>query len=70
MGSKARAEKVRTYNFKDDRVTDHRLRKTATNVEEFMKAGPSLSNFIEELNEVFRLEQLEDILAGNEGETK
>uniref|UniRef100_A0A1I8A5S4 RF_PROK_I domain-containing protein n=1 Tax=Steinernema glaseri TaxID=37863 RepID=A0A1I8A5S4_9BILA len=62
VGSKARAEKVRTYNFKDDRVTDHRLRMSFSNLEEFMQGGEGLHHFIERLDEMHMMERLEEIL--------
>ncbi|KAI6182927.1 hypothetical protein M3Y97_00433100 [Aphelenchoides bicaudatus] len=49
VGSKARAEKIRTYNFKDNRITDHRLRLSVNDVEDFLKAGEGLDQVIEEL---------------------
>ncbi|KAM3725284.1 putative peptide chain release factor 1 [Dirofilaria immitis] len=38
VGTKARAEKVRTYNFKDDQVTDHRLDQIIQSLNELSKA--------------------------------
>ncbi|TSC74992.1 MAG: peptide chain release factor 1 [Parcubacteria group bacterium Gr01-1014_30] len=37
IGGAKRAEKIRTYNFPQDRVTDHRLKKSWHNLEEVME---------------------------------
>uniref|UniRef100_A0A0K0EDB3 RF_PROK_I domain-containing protein n=1 Tax=Strongyloides stercoralis TaxID=6248 RepID=A0A0K0EDB3_STRER len=60
VGTKARAEKIRTFNFKDDRVTDHRLRKSVGNLMEFMKGGEMLENFVKDLNDLYIIEMLEN----------
>ena len=36
VGSGERSEKIRTYNFPQGRVTDHRLKLTSHNLTEFM----------------------------------
>ncbi len=37
IGRAKRAEKIRTYNFPQDRVTDHRIKKTFHSIEEIME---------------------------------
>lgn len=65
MGSKARAEKVRTYNFKDDRVTDHRLKISMGNLAQFLKGGEDLDRMVSLLSELHLTEQLTDIIETN-----
>ncbi len=39
VGSGARAEKIRTYNFPERRVTDHRIKHTAHNLDEILQGA-------------------------------
>lgn len=50
IGSAERAEKIRTYNFPDDRITDHRLGKKFHNIERIMEGNldPIVEAFTEE----------------------
>ena len=48
IGSAKRAEKIRTYNFSQDRLTDHRIKKSWHNLEKIMAGG--LEPIIETLN--------------------
>ena len=50
IGGAKRAEKIRTYNFPQDRVTDHRIKKSWHNIEEIMQG--KLDNIIKALQTV------------------
>ena len=49
VGSGDRSEKIRTYNFPDRRVTDHRVGLSVYNLEEVMEGA--ISPFVEALTE-------------------
>lgn len=51
IGQAKRAEKIRTYNFPQDRITDHRIKKTWHNLESIMSG--ELDGVIEELDEYY-----------------
>ena len=48
IGTAARSEKIRTYNFQQGRVTDHRLGESVHDLEGFMNAE-YLDRFIDAL---------------------
>lgn len=54
------SERIRTYNWPDDRVTDHRLKKTVKGLEGFVQSGV-LEEFMEDLIKIDRAKQLEAI---------
>jgi len=57
IGSGDRSEKIRTYNFPQDRITDHRIEKNYSNIE-IVLDGEKLDEIIEDLREA-RFEQME-----------
>jgi peptide chain release factor 1 len=56
VGSGDRSEKVRTYNFPQNRVTDHRIGLTLYKLEEIMTG--QLDQVVDPLTQEYRAEQL------------
>ena len=59
VGSKGRSEKVRTYNFPQDRITDHRIKMNFHNLISFMTGGEALENMTDELVKEAKVENLQ-----------
>jgi peptide chain release factor 1 len=58
LGSGDRSEKIRTYNFPDGRVTDHRIKHTSHQLQDVLVGGEELDGFVDRLNAAERAEQL------------
>lgn len=58
MGSLARASKIRTYNFKENRITDHRLKISINQLENFLNGGEILEEILDKLQELYIMESL------------
>ncbi|CAH8502691.1 unnamed protein product [Schistosoma mattheei] len=58
LGNLDRSEKIRTYNFPQDRITDHRLNNSWNNLYRFMKQAVGLSEVIESLYKQDQRERL------------
>jgi len=58
MGSGDISEKIRTYNWPDNRITDHRIQKTYFGIEKMMN-GEYLEQII---NEVIIQDKLENLM--------
>jgi len=61
VGSGQRAEKIRTYNFPQERVTDHRINSTFHNLSQILNG--ELDEIIEALSAKEQAEQLEAVLS-------
>lgn len=66
MGSRDRSERVRTYNFPQGRVTDHRVGLTSHDLPGFLEGGAGLADFAEALDRATALDRLERALAASE----
>lgn len=62
IGTGERSEKIRTYNFPQNRVTDHRINYTSYNLQAVLDG--ELDEFITRLMRIDMLEQIESILKG------
>ncbi len=59
IGSAMRAEKIRTYNFPQNRITDHRIKKSWHNIETVL-AG-EIDDMVDDIREGIQLELLKDV---------
>jgi peptide chain release factor 1 len=60
VGSGERAEKIRTYNFPEGRVTDHRVKHTSHQLQDVLAGGEELDGFADRLLATERATQLAD----------
>ncbi|KAM5163097.1 peptide chain release factor 1-like, mitochondrial isoform 2-T2 [Mantella aurantiaca] len=63
VGSKGRSEKIRTYNFPQDRVTDHRISKSMHNIEGFFFGDELLDDMIQALGDFADYESLVEMIS-------
>lgn len=61
IGSSARSERIRTYNFIQDRITDHRLGENFTGIQRFL-SGETLPVAIDNLRAIHKLELLNELI--------
>jgi peptide chain release factor 1 len=61
VGSSGRSERIRTYNFLQDRITDHRLDENFVGVNKFL-SGETLETLVESLKTEQKIEILYEIL--------
>ena len=62
VGNKGRNEKIRTYNYPQSRITDHRIKNSYFNIEAFMMGGEKLESMMTELIEESKRENLQILL--------
>jgi len=60
LGTGERSEKIRTYNYPEGRVTDHRIKYTSHQLQDVLAGGEELDGFIDQLLAAERASQLAD----------
>lgn len=68
VGSRTRNEKLRTYNYPQSRITDHRIIGsvgTVHNLDSFLKGTEYFDEFIEKINNLVQRQKLNEILDDN-----
>ena len=71
MGMRSRNEKIRTYNYNQDRVTDHRIPNgTMHHLKEFLKGGQALEELEDKLHKDMQQNILLEIIQKTESELK
>uniref|UniRef100_A0A8D0HB25 Peptide chain release factor 1-like, mitochondrial n=1 Tax=Sphenodon punctatus TaxID=8508 RepID=A0A8D0HB25_SPHPU len=66
IGTKGRSEKIRTYNFPQNRVTDHRISRSVHHIERFLLGEELLDEMIQSLKEYADYESLMEIISEND----
>ena len=61
VGSGDRSEKIRTYNFPEQRVTDHRIKLTLYKLDDILAGGSALDEMIDALIAADQLERLANL---------
>jgi len=62
IGSSGRSERIRTYNFIQDRITDHRLTENYQGIDKFLAGNSLLDSMIENLKYEHLIELLNELL--------
>jgi peptide chain release factor 1 len=63
-----RSEKIRTYNFNQDRITDHRLNINFYNMCRFLVDGKQLDSLIDKLQVMRSRDKLLEVLSRAQSE--
>ncbi|KAK2889699.1 hypothetical protein Q8A67_015074 [Cirrhinus molitorella] len=65
VGTRSQSERIRTYNFSQDRVTDHRIGYGTRDIKEFMRGGEALEEVLRLLQENQEREALLKLVQNN-----
>ncbi|KAL6115232.1 mtrf1 [Pungitius sinensis] len=67
VGTRSQSERIRTYNFSQDRVTDHRTGYVTRDIKEFMRGGEALHDLIGHVLEHAEREALLEVVRSKSG---
>ncbi|XP_053563941.1 peptide chain release factor 1, mitochondrial isoform X2 [Bombina bombina] len=70
VGTRAQSERIRTYNFTQDRLTDHRISYEARNLKEFLSGEQLFHDLINRLQESADTEALLELIEKNSSEQR
>ncbi|KAF7663199.1 hypothetical protein LDENG_00214840 [Lucifuga dentata] len=62
VGTRSQSDRIRSYNFSQDRVTDHRTGYVTRDIKEFMKGGEALDDLISDIVEHAEREALLEVV--------
>jgi len=62
VGSRTQSDRIRSYNFSQDRVTDHRCGYMTRDIKEFMRGGEPLDDLISDLLDCMEREALLELV--------
>lgn len=62
IGSSGRSDRIRTYNYIQDRITDHRLDENFQGITRFLSGNTLLDSMIENLQHEHSFELLNELL--------
>ncbi|XP_069020275.1 peptide chain release factor 1, mitochondrial [Embiotoca jacksoni] len=65
VGTRSQSERIRTYNFSQDRVTDHRTGYVTRDIKEFIRGGEALDHLIADVLEHAEKEALLEVVEGS-----
>lgn len=70
VGTRSQSERIRTYNFSQDRVTDHRTGYVTRDIKEFMRGGEALDDLISDVLEHAEREALLEMVVNSNSSLK
>ncbi|XP_044043090.1 peptide chain release factor 1, mitochondrial [Siniperca chuatsi] len=70
VGTRSQSERIRTYNFSQDRVTDHRTGYVTRDIKDFMRGGEALHDLISDVLEHAEREALLEVVESSSSSLK